>query len=77
VVVVSPRGDDVATRLNINVSDQTAKLLRELADRNETSVTEVVRRAVSVYKYFEDADLEGKEVKLVGADASETIRMIR
>jgi hypothetical protein len=67
----------MATRLSINVSDQTAKLLRDLAERNETSVTEIVRRAVGVYKYIEDADLDGKEVKLVGPDVTETIKMVR
>ena len=67
----------MATRLNINVSNQTAKLLRELAERNETSVTEVIRRAVSVYKYIEDeVTINHKVVKLVSDDEVTTLALV-
>jgi predicted transcriptional regulator len=65
------------TRLNINVSDETAQLLRQMADRGDTSVTEIVRRAVAVYKYFEDAASEGKDVRIVGTDEITTLAIVR
>lgn len=54
----------MSTRLNININDETATALRELAKERGTSVTDVVRRAVSVYKFVEDqlAD-ESKELQ--------------
>lgn len=42
------------TRLSVNISADTADALRELAERNGTSVTNVVRRAVGVYKFLDD-----------------------
>lgn len=44
----------MATRLSVNINDETDAALRELAARRGTSVTDVVRRAVSVYKFIED-----------------------
>lgn len=40
------------TRLNINVNAEVAEFLREAAEREGHSITEVVRRAVSVYKFI-------------------------
>ena len=57
----------MATRLSININDDTAKALRDVAEREDTSVTEIVRRAVSVYKFFYDEDQAGKEIQLVDA----------
>lgn len=49
----------MATRLNINVNDETAKALQELAAKRGTTLTEVVRRAVSVLKFVEDEVVDG------------------
>lgn len=49
----------MATRLNINVNDETATALQELAAKRGTTLTEVVRRAVSVYKFVEDEVVDG------------------
>jgi predicted transcriptional regulator len=64
----------VTTRLNVNINDETAAALKELADRRETTVTEIVRRAVSVYKFIEDEVVDGnKTLKLVSREGQETI----
>jgi hypothetical protein len=64
----------VTTRLNVNNNDETAAALKELADRRETTVTEIVRRAVSVYKFIEDEVVDGnKTLKLVSREGQETI----
>lgn len=42
------------TRLSINISEDTAAALRELAAKHDMTVTDVVRRVVGVYKYLED-----------------------
>lgn len=41
-------------RLNVNMNEQTAKDLKELADRDGLSFTETIRRAVAIYKYIRD-----------------------
>lgn len=43
--------NDEVTRLNINVNAEVAEFLREAAERENRTITEVVRRAVSVYKF--------------------------
>lgn len=57
-------GDEVAMkstrRLNINISEETASALQELAEKSGTNVTNVVRRAVGVYKFLDD-ELAGKD----------------
>jgi predicted transcriptional regulator len=66
----------MAARLNVNVNDETAQALREIADRRDLSVTEVVRRAVSVYKFVEDEVFEnGKTLQLIDPE-KETVTSV-
>ena len=63
----------MTTRLNVNINDETEAALNELAARRQTTVTEIVRRAVSVYKFVEDEVVDGgKKLHVVG-DGDETI----
>lgn len=41
------------TRLSINISEQTADALKALAERHDTSVTNIVRRAVGIYEFLD------------------------
>ena len=73
----SGRESAVATRLSVNISEDTARSLRELAERNETSITEVIRRAVGVYKYIEDeVTINHKVLKLVSDDEVTTLALV-
>jgi hypothetical protein len=63
----------MTSRLNVNINDETAAALRELAARRGATVTEIVRRAVSVYKFVEDEVVDGnKTLKLVDQVGQET-----
>lgn len=63
-------------RLNININSETEAALLDLSERDEVSVTETVRRAVSVYKYVHDEVKKGKELKLVDSDEVITLRLV-
>ena len=64
-------------KLNININDETAAALKDLADRRQITVTEVVRRAVSVYKFIEDEVVDGQaKLKLVKPDGETDIAVI-
>lgn len=64
----------MTTRLNVNINDETAVALKQLAERRQTTVTEIVRRAVSVYKFIEDEVVDGdKTLKLVASGGAETV----
>lgn len=64
----------MTTRLSVNINDETSAALRDLAGRRQTTVTEIVRRATSVYKWVEDEVVDGDAtLKLVRPDGSETV----
>lgn len=60
------------TRLSVNINDDTAAALRSLAEEDGVTITEVVRRAVSVYKFFDEAKEAGKTIQLVDRDEKVT-----
>jgi predicted DNA-binding helix-hairpin-helix protein len=65
-------------RLSVNVSQTTAKTLRELANAKSTTVTEIIRQAVAVLKLLEDEQREGAEIQLIrkSDDMVQRLRLI-
>jgi predicted transcriptional regulator len=63
-------------RLSVNINDETAAALNQLAKDRETTVTEIVRRAVSVYKFIEDQIKDGKTLQLADNDQVVTLQMV-
>lgn len=60
----------MSVRLNINLADDSAADLRELARRHDVSVTEAVRRAISVYKFVdEQVTVKDRKLQIVDEDA--------
>lgn len=66
----------MSARLSINLNDATAEALKELQREQGLSATEVVRRAITLYKFISDetrgtkkklqiVDRKGKEVTTV------------
>lgn len=58
---VAPAGKLV--RLSVNMNQDTAEALKEIADEAGISLTEAVRRAISVYKFVEDEIDKGRHVQ--------------
>ena len=52
----------MSQRLSVNVNDETAQALSDYANKRGVTVTEAVRRAVSMQKFFEDVWLDGHDV---------------
>ena len=63
-------------RLSVNINDETAVALNHLASQRQTTVTEIVRRAVSVYKFVEDETRKGKTLQLADANEVVTLQMV-
>ncbi|WP_346008584.1 ribbon-helix-helix protein, CopG family [Janibacter terrae] len=59
----------------MNVNDETAAALRDLAAESETSVTEMIRRATGLYKFVQDELNSGKELELVDKDNKARTRL--
>ncbi len=49
-------------RLSVNINPETATKLRELAEKRDVSVTEAVRRAVSIAAYIEGEFAKGNTI---------------
>ena len=64
------------TRLSVNINAETRAALEELANRDESSFTEEVRRAIGVYKFIYDKVQEGKRMQLVDDDEIITLQLI-
>lgn len=52
-------------RLNVNLNGATADALKKLSEERGLSLTEVVRRAISVYNFIEDERQRGHRVQTV------------
>jgi hypothetical protein len=63
-------------RLGVNINDETAAALRRLAERDEMTVTEVVRRAVSVYTFVRDETEKGQRFQLTNGQTVTDLRMM-
>jgi hypothetical protein len=50
--------------------------LRELAARNDVTMTEALRRAISILKFLQDAQGEGKDLLLRDPQTKEIERII-
>lgn len=66
----------VYSRLSININSETKEALQDLSQRDEMSVTEVVRHAVGVYKYASDEVKKGKQLQLVDDDEIITLKLV-
>ena len=55
----------MAKRLNIEVSDDVAELISRIADQQNVSMSEMVRRTLGVLKVAEQQKAAGREIGFV------------
>lgn len=61
-------------KLTVNLAEDVAQALKEMADRRGISITEAVRRAISTEKFIEDETAAGSKVLV--EDKDKTIRQV-
>lgn len=61
--IPEPRTDVV--RLSVNLNEETADALRQLAADKGITITEVMRRAIAVTKFLYDEQDKGKTIQVV------------
>jgi predicted transcriptional regulator len=64
------------TKISVNLSDEVLGALRDMASRDNVTMTEALRRAISTLKLLEDAQREGKSILLRDPETKETERLI-
>jgi predicted transcriptional regulator len=55
------------TRLNVNLNEETATALKEIARKRDVSVTEAIRRAIAILKFIEDETAAGHRIQIADA----------
>jgi len=55
-------------RLSVNLSDEAADALRSYVKRHGVTVTEAIRRAISILKYVDDVRAEGSRILVADKD---------
>lgn len=63
-------------KISVNLSNEVLDALHELAARDNVTMTEALRRAISTLKFLQDSQREGKSVLLRDPDTKETERLI-
>lgn len=63
-------------RLNVNLNSETAEALKTLAEEKGSSLTEVIRRAIAVYKFVDEESRSGHRVQTVDPRTSETKELV-
>lgn len=64
------------TRLSVNINPATADALRALAERQGVSMTEVVRRAISLAVFIDEETRAGRQIHTVRADGKKRRELI-
>jgi hypothetical protein len=64
----------IGRRLNVNVALDVGDAIDKLAKRHETTITDVVRRAVSTYKFIDDEVAAGGKILI---ERGGTIREVK
>ncbi len=55
-------------RLSVNLNAETAEIFRTLTERKGLSITEGIRRAISIWSFVEDAGARGAGIQLIEPD---------
>jgi predicted transcriptional regulator len=53
-------------RMNITISDDLAEKLNALSDQNDTTKSEIFRKALTLFDLAQEGKREGKKLALVG-----------
>lgn len=76
-VPTGARATDAQTvRLSINLAPDVAAALKDLVNRHGTSLTEEVRRAISLYKFTDDEIRNGNRLLVQRDDSLLEIKLL-
>lgn len=71
-----PEANTDIVRLNVNLNSATADTLKRLSDEQGVSLTEVVRRAISVYNFIDQERRSGNRIQTTDPDKGDVRELI-
>ena len=63
-------------KISVNLSTEVLATLREMADEENITMTEVLRRSISLHKFLTDSRRNGKLILLEDPKTKETEKII-
>jgi predicted transcriptional regulator len=63
-------------KISINLSEDVIKALKEMAQQDNVTMTEVIRRSISTQKFLDNAQREGKYILLEDKETKRVERVI-
>lgn len=63
-------GQERSVRLSVNLSVESAGILKGLIRRKGLTITEGIRRAIAVWKFVEDESSKGNQIAVIERDGS-------
>lgn len=63
-------------RLNVNLNAATADALKKLSEEQGVSLTEVVRRAISLYNFIDDERRSGHRIQTADPEKGEVRELV-
>jgi hypothetical protein len=61
---------DRTVRLSVNLNSEVADIFKTLTSRKGLSITDGIRRAITVWKFFEDERGRGNEIAIIEKDGT-------
>jgi len=68
--------DTALVRLNVNLNKETAAALKEIAAKENISLTEAVRRAIAILKFVEEEQSRGRKIQTMDRDGKDKRELI-
>ncbi|WP_026541650.1 ribbon-helix-helix protein, CopG family [Paenarthrobacter nicotinovorans] len=72
----STTADTALIRLNVNLNKETAAALKEIAAKENISLTEAVRRAIAILKFVEEEQDRGRKIQTMDQDGKDKRELI-
>jgi hypothetical protein len=70
---VKPMG---STKISVNLSDEVLQALRDMAQRDNVTMTEALRRSISTQKFLDDELRAGKVILIEDPETREKQRVV-
>lgn len=73
---MSTKVDSALVRLNVNLNQETAEALKDIAKKENISLTEAVRRAIAILKFVEEEQDRGRKIQTMDRDGKDKRELI-
>ncbi|MFB2556154.1 ribbon-helix-helix protein, CopG family [Herbiconiux liangxiaofengii] len=70
------RENTSTVRLNVNLNEEAAAAIKQIADERDISVTEAIRRAISLFSYVDDETRKGRRLQTTNPDRSDVREIV-